>query len=408
MRSSQAAVDLIVANEVGSKAQYTKMYQHPEWPGGASGVTVAIGYDLGYMTREKIASDWGKLLPSAMVVAMQSVAGLRGAAAKEALARVRNLISIPWDSAMHVFENVDLPRYENMVLKGCPGSDKLNGDCFGVITSIVYNRGSGGFYSSDDRFREMQMIKRDIANGNLRDIPDQIRNMKRLWVGKNLPGLLTRRDQEAKLFEAGLRAPSPLPDFLTQPVTQPSNSSGLNVQHDTSLYDPVVEAAQQQLDKMHYHEIGDIDGKFGGKTRGAITAFMNDRGKPTDGILRQDVLDEIKQAVAEGWSRPIAPQRANATAADIAAKVPSVSQTWWQKLWAYVLGLPTAATAVFKFIFGDQATAGDYVEPVKNLIAAIPPEAYLVAVAGVALAIFIQAKRAQDATVAAYREGKIN
>ncbi len=44
----------------------------------------------------------------------------------------------------------------------------------------------------------------DFVSGNLNDIPNQFRSMKRLWVGKGLDGLIIRREDEAKLFEEGL------------------------------------------------------------------------------------------------------------------------------------------------------------------------------------------------------------
>lgn len=399
---------MIVGFEVGSRAQYEKLYHRPEWPGGQSGVTVAIGYDLGYVTRDKIAADFAAYVPSAMLVAMQNVAGLTGTLARDALDTVKNKVSISWDAAMAVFEKVDLPRYEQQVLRACPGSEKLNGDCFGVLASIAYNRGAGGFTMSGDRFSEMRIIRADIASGNLQDVPNQIRRMKRLWEDKGLPGLLTRRDAEARMFEAGLTNTQPLPDFLNPKPVTPAGSD-LNVQVPTAKYDAVVEAAQKNLSGMNYHEVGDIDGMIGGKTRAAVTAFMTDRGKSTvNGELTPDVIAEINQAVAEKWSRPIAPQRANATAKDIARKVASVNQTWWQKLWATVLGIPTAVATVFKSIFGEQGSPSDYVEPVRNFFASIPAELYMLAVAVICIAVFIQAKRSQDATVAAYRKGEIN
>jgi peptidoglycan hydrolase-like protein with peptidoglycan-binding domain len=181
------------------------------------------------------------------------------------------------------------------------------------------------------------------------------------------------------------------------------------VQPSRASYEVSVEAVQRNLVSMNYHEVGDVDGKFGGKTRGAITAFMADRGKdPGNGAVTSAVMAELNEAVNEGWSRPIKPERANATANTISDKVPTVNQTWWQKLWAYVLGVPSAAAGVFKFVFGDQSAPSDYLEPVKNFFASIPPELYLVVVAGIALAIFLQAKKVQDTTVKAYQRGEIN
>ena len=54
---SQAAFDLIVAEEVSSQAAYNARYQRPERPGGQSGITVGIGYDCGYATPERIRAD---------------------------------------------------------------------------------------------------------------------------------------------------------------------------------------------------------------------------------------------------------------------------------------------------------------------------------------------------------------
>ena len=50
----------------------------------------------------------------------------------------------------------------------------------------------------------MRAIRRDVAVDNLADIPIQLRAMKALWAGGGQGGLLTRREDEAVLFEKGL------------------------------------------------------------------------------------------------------------------------------------------------------------------------------------------------------------
>lgn len=61
------------------------------------------------------------------------------------------------------------------------------------------------FGAQGDRYTEMRAIAADVANGNLADIPTQIRSMKRLWANQpNLQGLVRRRELEALLFEEGL------------------------------------------------------------------------------------------------------------------------------------------------------------------------------------------------------------
>ena len=61
---SQAAIDLIVREEVSGKEVYERNYRRPEWPGGSSGVTIGIGYDVGAGVSEKSATVGG-LAPAA-------------------------------------------------------------------------------------------------------------------------------------------------------------------------------------------------------------------------------------------------------------------------------------------------------------------------------------------------------
>jgi len=49
----------------------------------------------------------------------------------------------------------------------------------------------------------MRKIKELMASENFKEIPDQIRSMKRLWPPTS--GLQKRRDDEAKLFQEGLK-----------------------------------------------------------------------------------------------------------------------------------------------------------------------------------------------------------
>lgn len=51
---------------------------------------------------------------------------------------------------------------------------------------------------------EMRAIRGHVAAGRVSAIPREIRGMKRLWLGKGLPGLLRRRDAEASLIERSL------------------------------------------------------------------------------------------------------------------------------------------------------------------------------------------------------------
>ena len=48
----------------------------------------------------------------------------------------------------------------------------------------------------------MVNIKNLIPKKDYKKIAKEFRNMKRIWIGKNLDGLLERREAEAKLVES--------------------------------------------------------------------------------------------------------------------------------------------------------------------------------------------------------------
>lgn len=203
---SQRAIDLIIECEVSSRAYYEKKYQRPEWPGGASGVTIAIGYDLGYASLTKLRNDWDGRVDDAMLSVMERCIGVTHEAAKQLLPSVKGSILIPWDKAIDVFMQRDIPEWTATVCKAIPGANKLTPDCLGALVSLAYNRGAGGFNSTTDRNREMRAIKTHITNGQLSKVPAEIRAMKRLWP--DMKGLRDRRDAEATLFQQGLLSSS--------------------------------------------------------------------------------------------------------------------------------------------------------------------------------------------------------
>jgi hypothetical protein len=201
LRSSPAAVDLIVTSEVTSEATYTRLYQHPTWPGGMSGVTVGIGYDCGYSTADQIFADWSGKLSSEMVEALQDCAGITGPAASSHAHALIGVVTVPFDAAMTVFEGRDMPKFESLVQRSLPNTDKLSPDSFGALTSLTYNRGAS-FNTPGSRYMEMRAIRQHMAGCTFNLIPDDLRAMIRLWP--NALGLRIRRDKEADLFAKGL------------------------------------------------------------------------------------------------------------------------------------------------------------------------------------------------------------
>jgi hypothetical protein len=201
---SPAAVDLIVEAEVGSRAQYEQHYAHPEWPQGASGVTIGIGYDVGYCASiEALKTDWKGLIPDAMIAGLAPAIGVKGKAAAPLARELRTVVKVPWDAAIAVFRDVDVPRWAERCRKLLPNFDALPADCRGALVSLAYNRGAS-FTLAGDRYREMRAIRAAMRAKDYRAIPAQFRSMTRLWRGQGLAGLVKRREDEAKLFERGL------------------------------------------------------------------------------------------------------------------------------------------------------------------------------------------------------------
>ena len=102
---SYRAIELILEFEVGGGQEYyKKLLQRPTWPEGQSGITIGIGYDIGYNSVEVFKQDWYKL--GDVERQRLSGCGLTGEVAKQGLASVRDII-ISWELAWEVFNVVE-------------------------------------------------------------------------------------------------------------------------------------------------------------------------------------------------------------------------------------------------------------------------------------------------------------
>lgn len=178
---------------------------HPgQWPGHASGITIGHGYDLGYCSRDQLLSDWGGKLPADVLTRLREVVGLTGVRAKNRAPELAD-IRIARKAADDVFLARSVPRMLTETRLAFPGVEKLPADAAGALVSLVYNRGGVMVDKpGQDNRREMRAIRDECAKPrpNLRFVATQLRSMKRLWEGKNLNGLIRRREAEAVLVES--------------------------------------------------------------------------------------------------------------------------------------------------------------------------------------------------------------
>jgi hypothetical protein len=197
---SPKTLDLILKYEVGGgKAYYEKFLSKPTWPGGASGMTLGIGIDCAYYTPQELKKIFN-FLPEDQLYIIVNASGKTGLKGKEYTIQNKNGgIYISWERAIELFNKLIWFKFSKIAENTFPKLNELKDDAYGAIVSLVFNR--GGSLIGDSRL-EMRNIKKLIPLKKYKDIATEIRKMKRLWIGKNLDGLISRREDEAKLIES--------------------------------------------------------------------------------------------------------------------------------------------------------------------------------------------------------------
>jgi hypothetical protein len=197
---SQNTLKLLLEYEVGGgKEYYEKFLSKFTWPGGASGPTIAIGIDCAYYKKEELAKIF-YFLPSDQIKQIQGASEKTGERGKEYTKLLRSFgITVDWNKAMEIFQKLTWPKFTKLAEKTFPGLSEFHPDAYGAIVSIVFNRGTS--LKGESR-KEMANIKKLVLKKDYKGIAREIRNMKRLWTGKNMEGLLKRREAEAKLIES--------------------------------------------------------------------------------------------------------------------------------------------------------------------------------------------------------------
>lgn len=202
LEASSKSLALIVEFEVTSKAVYEKKFRRPVWPGGMSGVTIGVGYDIGVTGKTQIRADWQGWIADTHLLRLLTAQGITGPNAKH-LARSLSDVDIPFEVAETVFYQTTLPHFAKLTRATYPGVQRLPADAQGALLSLIYNRGAA--LSGAGR-AEMAAIKALIAGGepNLGQIAAQVDAMARLWP--TLPGLQRRRQREAALIREADRS----------------------------------------------------------------------------------------------------------------------------------------------------------------------------------------------------------
>lgn len=219
--------------------------------------------------------------------------------------------------------------------------------------------------------------------------------------------------------EAGKPYPAPAADWIEAQrrvfANDLPNTAAQNVAPPKASYDANVRRVQIDLGGLGYHEVGEADGLMGGRTRGAITAFMNDRHQVATTSITPALIEEIAEAKSENWSRPIAPDRAYATEKEIAPKVPSVAASHRAGLWSQIMGWLGFAGAAGQGVMSVLPSANDQVSPYLSMFqgwfkwaANVPGWVPMLIVAVVAFIIWNESRKSKKAAVADYQTGRLN
>lgn len=160
-----------------------------------------------------------------------------------------------------------------------------------------------------------------------------------------------------------------------------------------------VEAVQRRLKDLGYHEVGQIDGKIGPRTRAAILAFRDDNSLPLNPII--DVA--LTEALDKASPREIAPERASGAPA--ASRIVTASNT---QIGLGVIGAVGSIGSQIALALMEAERAREMAGRVFNLIGL--EEWLSISLPWIGAAVFIgvviYALRAKAARIDDYRLGK--
>lgn len=168
----------------------------------------------------------------------------------------------------------------------------------------------------------------------------------------------------------------------------------------------VLKAGQMRLRELGYFTAGKPNGVHGTMSVGAVSSFQADRGIPVTGEFDPVTVAELDKACAEGWARPLAPERTEATAEEIKAQVPEAQAAWKAKLGAYWTAAVGALGFVWSSITSFVGDAWDNTSGVREFFSDIPTPVWFAVVGGLAIFMGYQARKAQTVANDAFRSGQ--
>lgn len=168
----------------------------PYWPGGASGVTLDPGVDLGHLTLARVEVLYKDILTKKELKLLSQVDGIKGEGAKAALRAVPGLldIRISRNQASKLFPIAAKPYWEK-ISKRMKGLSRVDtpASVQTVLLSLAYNRGVFN--------RDLEPLKELIMEKSWQEVASRVAKMQQRH---ELKGIRIRRRQEGNLVIAEL------------------------------------------------------------------------------------------------------------------------------------------------------------------------------------------------------------
>lgn len=168
----------------------------PYWPGGASGVTIDPGFDLGHAAPALVEEVLKPRLSPEQYTAVLAVLGKKGEEAKAALETTPDLLSLRVSrlEAAEIFPFVARP-YWQALLKRFPNLGDLEtpAEVHTAMLSLAYNRGAGN--------KGLEPLRGPIDAGDWKSTGELIAAMQQ---NHELVGIRKRRRAEGELILSSL------------------------------------------------------------------------------------------------------------------------------------------------------------------------------------------------------------
>lgn len=167
----------------------------PYWPGGASGVTLDPGVDLGHANPDLVRSNYRRLTSEGQFAAVDRVFGVRGHEAARALEtnEVLQSIRIPGDQAEIILPFVARNYWKNVCERFGVDRERTPPSIQTALLSLAFNRGAGN--------RKLRVLAEPLNSERWANVAVQVGQMQQNHA---LAGIRRRRQAEANLIRAEL------------------------------------------------------------------------------------------------------------------------------------------------------------------------------------------------------------